>query len=135
MGNRMPADRVVIAHGLVLAAGDPEARAADIVLEGDTIAAITPPGQAQGNRTIDASSRLIIPGLINAHTHGHGGLGKGIGDRLSLELLLNANNWIQGGRTNEDRYLSTLLSGIEMIRKGCTACIDLTSLMPVPSEE
>ena len=135
MGDRMPADRVVIAHGLVLAAGDTEARAADIVLEGDTIAAIVPPGQAQGNRTIDASSRLIIPGLVNAHTHGHGGLGKGIGDRLSLELLLNANNWIQGGRTNEDRYLSTLLGGIEMIRKGCTACIDLTSLMPVPSEE
>jgi guanine deaminase len=131
----MPADRVIVTNGLVLSAGDPVARLADIVLEGDMIAAIVPPGQAQGDRTIDASSRLIIPGLINAHTHGHGGLGKGIGGNLSLELLLNANNWIQGGRTGDDRYLSTLLSGIEMIRKGCTACIDLTSIMPVPSEE
>ncbi|HVY14165.1 MAG TPA: amidohydrolase family protein [Rhodopila sp.] len=131
----MPADRVVVTGGLVLAAGAPDARPADIVLEGDTIVAIVAPHQAQAERTIDAGGRLIIPGLINAHTHGHGGLGKGIGDRLSLELLLNANNWIQGGRTGEDRYLSTLLSGIEMIRKGCTACIDLTSIMPVPSVE
>ncbi len=131
----MPTDRIVITGALVLVSGETSARPADIVLEGDTIAAIVPPGQAQAERVIDASDRLIIPGLINAHTHGHGGLGKGIGDRLSLELLLNANNWIQGGRTGEDRYISTLLSGIEMIRKGCTACIDLTSIMPVPSEE
>ncbi|HET6609510.1 MAG TPA: amidohydrolase family protein [Rhodopila sp.] len=131
----MPTDRIVISGALVLVSGETSARPADIVLEADTIAAIVPPGQAQAEREIDASGRLIIPGLVNAHTHGHGGLGKGIGDRLSLELLLNANNWIQGGRTGEDRYISTLLSGIEMIRKGCTACIDLTSIMPVPSEE
>jgi len=131
----MADDRVVVSGGLVLVAGAPNADPADIVLEGDSIAAIVPPGQAQGDRTIDASGRLIIPGLINAHTHGHGGLGKGIGDRMSLELLLNANYWIQGSRTNDDHYLSTLLSGIEMIRKGCTACYDLTAMLPVPTEE
>ena len=131
----MSEDRVVITGGLVLAADDTTARPADIVLQGDSIAAIVAPGSAEAPQTIDASNRLIIAGLINAHTHGHGGLAKGAGDLLSLDLLLNAAPWIQGNRTTEDRYLSTLLSGIEMIRKGCTACYDLTVLMPVPTPE
>jgi N-acyl-D-aspartate/D-glutamate deacylase len=37
---------------------------------------------------IDASRRLIHPGLVNAHTHSHGNLAKGMGDRWTLELLL-----------------------------------------------
>ena len=95
----MQTDRVVIAGGLVLAWGEARPGMADIVLEGDSIAAIVPPGSAQAPQTIDAAGRLIIPGLINAHTHGHGGLAKGVGDRWSLELLLNAGPWINGGRT------------------------------------
>ena len=81
------------------------------------------------------SGRLIIPGLVNAHTHGHGGLAKGIGDKWSLELLLNAGPWTGGGRTAEDRYLSTVLSAVEMVRKGCTACYDLAAEIPAPSVE
>jgi cytosine/adenosine deaminase-related metal-dependent hydrolase len=124
--------RVVVSGGLVVADG--KAELADIVLEGDTIAAVVPPGSAQAPEVIDASSRLVIPGLINAHTHGHGGLAKGLVNVVSLELLLNAGGWMQGKRTDEDRYLSTLLNGIEMIRKGCTACYDLSAALPVPTE-
>jgi guanine deaminase len=127
----MPTDRVVISGGLVLA--DETAGPADIVLIGDTIAAIVPPATAEAPQTIDATGRLIIPGLINAHTHGHGGLAKGCGDKLSLELLLNAGPWTGGNRTEEDRYLSTLISAVEMLRKGCTACYDLAAMLPVPT--
>jgi guanine deaminase len=129
----MSTDRVIISGGLVLAAGEANAQPMDIVLEGDTIVAIVPPGTAEAPERIDASRRLIIPGLINAHTHGHGGLSKGIGDRWSLELLLNAGPWISGQRTDEDRYLSTLLSAVEMLRKGCTSCYDLAAMLPVPT--
>ena len=131
----MQNDRVVITGGLVLAHGDTAARPADIVLDGDIIEAIAPAGTAEAARQIDASGRLIIPGLVNAHTHGHGGLAKGLGDLWSLELLLNAGPWINGARTSEDRYLSTLLSAIEMLRKGCTACYDLSAMLPLPSVE
>ncbi len=131
----MQADRVIVEGGIVLAAGEASARHADIVLEGDTIAAIVAPGSAQAPRTIDAAGRLIIPGLVNAHTHGHGGLAKGLGDRWSLELLLNAGPWTGGERTSGDRYLSTLLTAVEMVRKGCTACYDLSAMLPVPSAE
>ena len=131
----MQSDSVLISGGLVLVAGESGARPADLLLEGDRIAAIVPPGTAQAARGIDAGGRLIIPGLVNAHTHGHGGLAKGLGDRWSLELLLNAGAWTGGGRNAEDRYLSTVLSAIEMVRKGCTACYDLSAMLPVPSGE
>ena len=131
----MQTDRVVVSGGMVLAWGEAHARPADIVLEGDSIAAIVPPGSARRAATDRRRGAADHPGLINAHTHGHGGLGKGLGDRWSLELLLNAGPWINGGRTAEDRYLSTLLSAVEMIRKGCTACYDLAAMLPVPSVE
>jgi 5-methylthioadenosine/S-adenosylhomocysteine deaminase len=131
----MHTDSVIVSGGLVLASGGATAELADILLDGDTIQAIVAPGSAQAPKRIDATGRLIIPGLVNAHTHGHGGLAKGIGDRWSLELLLNAGPWINGGRSGEDRYLSTLLTAVEMIRKGCTACYDLAAMLPVPSVE
>jgi 5-methylthioadenosine/S-adenosylhomocysteine deaminase len=135
----MQPDQVIIKGGIVLVSGETGARPADIVLDGDTITAIiapgTAPGSAQSPRTVDASNRLVIPGLINAHTHGHGGLAKGIGDRLSLELLLSAGPWINGSRSNDDRYISTLLTAIELVRKGCTACYDLSAMLPTPSPE
>src|SRR5471032_979085 len=125
----------VITGGLVLTAG--QSAPADLLLQDDLIAAIAPPGSVTtaSARRIDASNRLIIPGLINAHTHGHGGLAKGSGDRWSLETLLNAGPWLNGGRTDDDRYLSTLLTAVEMLRKGCTACYDLAAMLPVPSQE
>ncbi len=130
----MSAEPFVVSGGLVMVAGEPGARPADIVITGDTITAIVPPGTVPGPR-VDATDRLIIPGLVNAHTHGHGGLSKGLGDKWSLELLLNAGPWINGHRNDEDRYLSTLISAIEMVRKGCTACFDLAAMLPVPTVE
>jgi guanine deaminase len=125
--------RSIVTGGLVLEHGATEPRVADIVIEGDIIAAIVPPGTAEG-AVIDASSRLIVPGLVNGHTHGHGGLAKGLVNTVSLDLLLNAGGWMQGKRTEEDRYLSTLVTAMEMVSKGCTACYDLAAFLPVPTE-
>ncbi|MGH7153228.1 MAG: amidohydrolase family protein, partial [Acetobacteraceae bacterium] len=74
-----------------------------------------------------------MPGLVNAHTHGHGNLVKGSGDRWTLETLLNAGPYLTGNRVLEDKYLSCLLGGLDMIRSGCTACYDLFYEFPVPS--
>lgn len=128
-------EEIVITGGLVLAAGEDRPAPADLLLRGDTIVAIAGPGAvgSENTRRIDAANRLIVPGLINAHTHGHGGLAKGMGDLWSLELLLNAGGWMNGGRTDDDRYVSTVLSAAEMVRKGCTACYDLAAALPVPT--
>ena len=64
---------------------------ADVLIRDGVIievgANLAAPGDA---RIIDAAGTLIHPGLINAHTHGHGGLARGQGDKWTLELLLAA---------------------------------------------
>jgi 5-methylthioadenosine/S-adenosylhomocysteine deaminase len=109
----------------------------DILIEDGRIREIGAPGLAapEGAVVVDASDRLLMPGLVNAHTHGHGSLGRGLGDRWSLELLLNAGPWISGGRVLEDKYLSALLNAAELLKKGCTACYDLYTEIPLPSPE
>jgi 5-methylthioadenosine/S-adenosylhomocysteine deaminase len=126
----------VITGGLVLSE-DARVRPADIVLRGDTIAALTPPGTVTSGDflPIPADRRLLIPGLVNAHTHAHGALSKGVADRISLELLLNAAPSFYGFRTDEDRKLSAKLNAVEMLRKGCTSCFDLALTLPGPSPE
>lgn len=74
-----------------------------------------------------------MPGLVNAHTHGHGSLSKGLGDKWSLELLLNAAPWIGGGLTQEARGLAARLNAAEMVLKGCTAAYDMFFEFPAPT--
>jgi 5-methylthioadenosine/S-adenosylhomocysteine deaminase len=120
---------------LDIAAG--KAEFADLLIEDDTIREIGPPGlpAPAGAIEVPAPRRLLHPGLVNAHTHGHGNLAKGMGDRWTLELLLTAAPWITGNRSLEDRYLSTQLGAVEMVMKGCTACYDLSFEWPLPTAE
>ena len=46
------------------------ARAADVALDGDRIAAIGPASDVgRGHREIDADGRLVLPGWVDVHTH------------------------------------------------------------------
>ena len=81
----------------------------------------------------DAAGLIMHPGLINAHTHGHGGLARGQGDKWTLEMLLAAAPWLGGGRSLQDKKLSTLICAAEMVAKGCTAAYDLFYEFPTPS--
>jgi cytosine/adenosine deaminase-related metal-dependent hydrolase len=127
----------VIRGGRLLDVRGHRADPADLLIVGDTIREIGAPGlkAPAGAKVIDARGKLLHPGLINAHTHGHGNLAKGMGDRWTLELLLTAGSWINGGRTLEDKYLSTKLGAIEMVLKGCTAAYDLAFEWPAPTPE
>ncbi len=129
--------KVLLSGGLVLDAAMSGAARRDVLVEGGVILDVAPPGQANTEDAAvrDVSGHLVIPGLVNSHTHGHGSFGKGRGDRWSLELLLNAGVWISGGRESGDLYLATLLNAAEMIRRGATSVYDLTWELPHPSVE
>src|SRR5271154_3341478 len=111
----------IIRGGKLLDIAKRRAMPVDILIKGDTIAEIGRPGLSApaGATVIDAKHRLMHPGLVNAHTHGHGNLGKGIHDRWTLETLLTASQWIGTGRDLEDKYLSSLIGASEMVLKGC----------------
>jgi len=128
----------VIRGGALLDAAGFRAQPADILIEGEAIREIGQPGMKapEAARPLDARDRLLIPGLINAHTHSHGGLARGlVPDAIPLEILLAYAGALNGHRTLEDKYLSAQLSAIELVRKGCTACYDMFTEFPAPTVE
>src|SRR5262245_40277601 len=127
----------IIRGGKLLDIAKRAALPADILIKGDTIAEVGRPGLAApaGAVVIDAKNRLMHPGLINAHTHGPGNLGKGLHDRWTLELLLTGSQWVGIGRNLEDKYLSSLIGAAELVMKGCTAAYDLAAEFPLPTVE
>src|SRR3989442_15487074 len=127
----------IIRGGRVLDVRAHRADPADVLITGDTITEIGAPGlPAPPDATVlDVRGMLLHPGLINAHTHAHGNLAKGMGDRWTLELLLTAGPWVSAGRTLEDKHLSAKLGAAEMVLKGCTASYDLPLEFPAPTPE
>lgn len=130
---------LLIANGLVMRTPWQAPEIADILVDRGTIQAIEKPGtiNAEGaHAKVDATDRLLVPGLVNGHTHSHGGLGKGsVGDRVSLEVFLAGSGAINGSRSVNDKWLSAALTAVELVRKGCTAAYDLFVEYPVPSIE
>jgi len=62
--------RILITGGTVI--GPSGATANDVLVDGETIAALYAPGQGAGvavDRTIEASRKYVIPGGIDVHTH------------------------------------------------------------------
>jgi guanine deaminase len=129
-------DRLVVAHGLLLADAAQPARHADLWIEDSLIREIGAPGQfdrLEGARVLDARDRLVIPGLVNAHSHGHGALGRGAVDEVALEGFLAASPAINGHRGLAEIALGTTLNAVELLKKGCTSVFDVCGEFPQPS--
>jgi len=110
----------------------------DLLIEDGRIVAIDNPGfKVSGDaEVLPAADRLLMPGLVSAHTHSHGALNRGaVDDKVSLEMFLTGAGASTRSRGIDDKYLSAALSAAEMIRKGCTACFDLSVEFPGPSRE
>ena len=112
----------VIRGGAVLDRGAPRPRAADILIAGGMIRDIGPPGldAPEEAREIAAHHRLLLPGLVNAHTHSHYTLAKGVAGNWTLEMLLNAGPWVIGGRAREDLRLGAVLGAAEVLDMATT---------------
>jgi guanine deaminase len=106
----------------------------DVLIEDDTIKGVGPRFTAPaGTEVLDASPFIVVPGLINTHTHAHNNLLRGIAGRWTLEDLLNHGPALNMNRTPEDHYLSTALGAVEMLKTGCTSAYDLFMAAPAPT--
>ncbi len=73
-------------------------------------------------KIIDASNHIIMPGLINTHTHVAMTLFRGYGEGLSLHDWLNKKIWpAEAKLTGEIVKAGTILGMIEMLKSGTTA--------------
>lgn len=105
----------------------------DIEIQGNRISSVTPSeeGKSAAARVIDGRDKLVIPGLINAHTHSTENLLKGTTDRLPLEPWLAHLFGTRGEFTPRDIYLGCMVGAIEMLKSGTTAVLD--HMWPGPS--
>ncbi|NGM86282.1 amidohydrolase family protein [Parapusillimonas sp. SGNA-6] len=112
-------------------------RAHDILVQDGLIRRISPAGMAVSADVpvMDASAHIVIPGLVNAHTHSHFALGRGYGDRWTLELHQNSGGGLNVGAGLEELRLGAMLGAADMIRHGCTAAYDMVLQSPFPSQE
>ena len=114
----MDADRRVIPNGAVVIDGT------DIVAVGDAADVRT---RYQGADVIDAGGAVIMPGLINTHTHAPMVLYRGLADDLALEEWLNDYIFPAESKTLSPEFVraGTRLAALEMIQSGTTTFADM----------
>ena len=85
-------------------------------------------------RVIDGTNLVIMPGLINGHTHSPESLAKGISDRSTLTAWLK-KIWMPLDELKPRQiYIATLLCAAEMLRTGTVSLVDHFRQTPMTPE-
>ncbi|MFP4474660.1 MAG: amidohydrolase [Desulfatibacillaceae bacterium] len=112
----MDRDRTVIPNGAVVVTGDKVTRTGPA-------AELDGPG---AGRVLDARGGLILPGLVNTHTHAAMTCFRGLADDLPLMEWLNRHIFpAEEKLTGDIVYEGTLLACAEMISSGVTCFCDM----------
>lgn len=115
---------LLVTNGLVVDAHHGVRENAALAVAGNRLIEVGPTSELasryRAERILDATDKIVLPGLINAHTHASATLfrgyaadvaGKGFFDRMwRIEALL----------TDEDVYVGALAGCLEMIKNGVT---------------
>src|SRR5687767_14432112 len=112
------------AAGRVIANGAVAVDGSDIVAV-DTLDVIQ--RQFRGAETIDAAGQVVLPGLINTHTHAPMVLYRGLADDLSLMEWLTKYIFPAEAKTVSPEFVraGTRLAALEMIQSGTTTYADM----------
>jgi len=103
-------------------------RSGDVAVTGNAIAAVGElTGRFDAATIVDCGGRVVMPGLVNAHTHAPMTLLRGLADDLRLDV------WLMGYMMPVERAfvtpefvaLGTKLACAEMIRSGTTCFADM----------
>ena len=80
----------------------------------------------QSANTLHLENMLVLPGLVNAHTHAAMTFLRGLADDMPLMDWLNQRIFpVEQKLTPEMVRLGSLLGYAEMLRTGTTACVDM----------
>ncbi|MDP2708519.1 MAG: amidohydrolase, partial [bacterium] len=81
----------------------------------------------QAEETIDAGNSIVMPGLINAHTHAAMAYFRGLADDLPFGVWLNERVWPAEAKYVNESFVarSGELSCLEMIKSGTTCFNDM----------
>ena len=98
-----------------------------LLIKDDLIAEIADEiDEGKAGKIIDAEGKILLPGLINTHTHLSMTLFRGLADDLSLDSWLNDHIWPMEANLNGDYcYIGALLGAVELIKSGTTTFSDM----------
>lgn len=125
-----PAREKILIRGAFVVTLDEEDRvlpSGDVLIGDGRIAAVGTVGRevdATCDRVIDGRARLVMPGLVNAHTHSPLSVVHGAYDRLNHRASMWLFQAYTARRTPREVYVSALLNCSEMLLSGTTAVID-----------
>jgi 5-methylthioadenosine/S-adenosylhomocysteine deaminase len=102
-----------------------------VVLDGGTITAVLPTGEARQQfpdaTETSLADHVLIPGLVNLHTHAAMTLMRGLADDTPLMMWLNDHIWPVESKHLSESYVEagTQLACAEMLRSGTTCFADM----------
>lgn len=100
---------------------------ADVEVTDDIISAVDGKlHEEEGTRVIDCTNLLLMPGLVNCHTHAYMTLFRNCADDIPFnEWLFESIDPMEGRMVPEDAYWGSMLAAAEMIRSGTTSYLDM----------
>lgn len=127
--------RTAIQHGLVLTMDGASRIIEDglVVIEGRDIVAVEPFSAAVSatcDAVIDATGRIVLPGLINSHTHLCMTFGRTIGPERRLLEWLDLIMPIMAAMDEDALYAAELLGCVENIKNGNTSLVENIFMPP-----
>ena len=106
---------------------------ADLLVEGDRIAAIGHDIAASDAEVVDGRGRILIPGLINAHMHSWQTALRGFAADWTLpEYFRRMHAGLATLFRPEDIYIATLMGALNQINFGATTLVDWCHNNPTP---
>ena len=98
----------------------------DILINDNVIESIEKDINLEVDEKINARNMLVMPGLVNTHTHLAMSIFRGYkADRKLMDWLENAIFPVEDKLKPEDIYWNSYLSCLEMIKSGTTTCNDM----------
>ena len=110
---------------IIFEENDVKVKESDIEVENNIIKKIAKSIEPDINeKIIDATGKVVMPGLINTHAHIAMSIFRGTFEGCNLYTWLNEKIWpIEAKLTKEDVYNASMLSILEMISTG-TTCVN-----------
>lgn len=97
----------------------------DVVIDGERIVSVGPRYNGTGDEEIQASGDIVMPGMVNTHTHVAMTVMKGAADDMQFPDFLDTVFRIDSDRTDRDLEIGTKLGCMEMMLGGTTTFNDL----------
>lgn len=130
------ADRILIKNAIVLSQ-DPaigELPDADILIEGDRIAAVRPGISADGAQVVDASGDIVIPGFVDTHRHTwETSIRTCAPDFALITYFGSILDKFAPLYRPDDVYAANLWGSLECLNAGITTLVDWSHIMNTPA--